>query len=272
MKHSQWGLKWAIVMAVLLFPFCALAQVPSESEQLILVVSSDWEAVSGQLQRFERKREGSWQPVSQPFDIVLGKKGLGWGRGVFDPAVRERYLSRKEGDKRAPAGVFTLGTAFGLASEQEASRWLTLRMPYLHLAQDIRCIGASDSRYYNQLLHLNAVKKDWANDRDNEYMRLDAIRDEGAYRWGVFVNHNTLDNPAPFTRDKISGSCIFLHIWKGPGIGTSGCTAMAKSNLLKLLNWLDASRHPVLVQLPLSEYKLLQSSWGLPKVGFTSEE
>ena len=83
------------------------------------------------------------------------------------------------------------------------------------------------------------------------------LRDD-EYRLGVFVANN-LAPAAPG-----AGSCVFLHIWKGPGSPTSGCTAMSAGQMESLLGWLDAGDHPVLVQLPESEYQRFQAAWALP--------
>lgn len=264
MKKKRWkaSLVWgSLFITGLVFLPQAQAQVSDTTEQAIVVLTSTWTSVTGNLQRFERQYPGHWKPVGQSIPIVVGKKGLGWGRGLFTlPEGISDY--RQEGDKRAPAGIFRLSNVFGLATDQQARQWLSLRMPYIHLHKDIRCIGDSPSQYYNEMLDIRTVTRDWSDDSNNENMRRDAIRDEGAYRWGVTVEHNTSGNVLP--KDKVSGSCIFLHIWKGDGSGTSGCTAMAKTNMVDLVNWLDASKNPVLIQLPVSEYQHYQSQWFLP--------
>ena len=65
------------------------------------------------------------------------------------------------------------------------------------------------------------------------------------YEYGVWVNYNT--NP----QIPGNGSCIFLHIYKTPTTPTSGCTAMSKENMLKLIHWLNASKNPMLIQYPI---------------------
>jgi L,D-peptidoglycan transpeptidase YkuD (ErfK/YbiS/YcfS/YnhG family) len=231
--------------------------IPNESRQMILVLSQSWAAVPARLQRYERTSAlTAWAAVGPEIPVVLGKKGMGWGQGLHNPSNALNQDFRKEGDKRAPAGVFSLGTVFGLAPAKEVAPWL--KMPYLHLTEPIRCIGANESRYYNQIVDTSKVKHDWQKDSDNEAMRYEAIRDEGAYHWGIFVNHNT-----PNT-DRVSGSCIFIHLWKGDGSGTSGCTALSKQNIEIVLHWLDQRDAPVLVQLPEAEYKRLKVAWQLP--------
>lgn len=262
--HGSATLYLIVLLGLCFFVPAAHAMVPEHSRQLVRILTPDWPAISGQLQRFARQdASSSWEPVGAPVEIVVGRKGLGWGRGLV-PAAETNGDFRREGDARAPAGVFRLGPAFGLATPAQARQWLHLKMPYTHLHPQMRCIGDRHSQHYNELVDLRQVRADWPNPRANENMYLDAIRDEGAYRWGIFVQHNHPDNPDGLQRDTVSGSCIFLHIWKGPGIGTSGCSAMAQTEIVNLLNWLDASQAPVLVQLPQAVYLEKQAPWRLP--------
>src|ERR1700728_825469 len=72
------------------------------STKLIVVATSNWSAVEGQLQRFERTSvHESWRPFGQPIPIVVGKNGMAWGIGlvaadepnvrlVYDPVNKER--------------------------------------------------------------------------------------------------------------------------------------------------------------------------------------
>jgi L,D-peptidoglycan transpeptidase YkuD (ErfK/YbiS/YcfS/YnhG family) len=78
------------------------------------------------------------------------------------------------------------------------------------------------------------------------------------YRLGVIVGYNA----APPKRGL--GSCIFLHIWAGPGSTTAGCTAMDAGALGEAMTWLDPARRPTLVQLPSAAYARLREAWGLP--------
>lgn len=41
---------------------------------------------------------------------------------------------------------------------------------------------------------------------------------------------------------------------------------MAQPSMDQLLAWLREDRHPILVQLPLSEYTRLQPDWKLPAI------
>jgi D-alanyl-D-alanine dipeptidase len=231
----------------------------ARSTQMIVVTTPDWNAVEGRLQRYERAtpRE-TWRPVGEPISIVVGKSGLGWGIGVVatdDPKVRAASDPVKtEGDGRAPAGVFALGTAFGYAPQPLGG----VKMPYLNLTPSIECVDDVGSKYYNRVVDRSAVTADW---NSSEHMRSAGE----LYRWGIVVGHNgivTEVNAHPPTPG--GGSCIFLHIWRSPGQGTVGCTAMPQIELETLLTWLDPARKPLLVQLPAPEYGRLIDRWKLP--------
>jgi len=63
------------------------------------------------------------------------------------------------------------------------------------------------------------------------------------------------------------GSCIFLHIWRGPGQGTVGCTAMPREQLESIISSLDPIKFPLLVQMPKAEYQRVQEKLKLPVLG-----
>src|SRR5947207_358516 len=212
----------------------------ASSTQVVVVTTSDWNAAEGTLQRFERASPGKkWKAVGEAFPVVVGKNGLGWGSGVMstDKVRAPSDPVKKEGDGKAPAGVFLLSSAFGYASQKQ-SGW---KMPYTPLTQSVECVDDANSHFYNRVLDRTGVSPDW---NSSEHM----LRTDDLYRWGVVVDHNA-QSPAPG-----GGSCIFLHIWRGPGMPTVGRTAMPQPQLESLLECLDASRSPMLVQLPVAQY------------------
>jgi L,D-peptidoglycan transpeptidase YkuD (ErfK/YbiS/YcfS/YnhG family) len=94
----------------------------AHSTQMVVVTTSDWNVVEGHLQLYHRDTpHQAWQLVGKPISVVVGKNGMGWGIGAIatdNPGVRRASDPvKKEGDGRAPAGVFALGTAFGDASQ-----------------------------------------------------------------------------------------------------------------------------------------------------------
>ena len=229
-----------------------LALVPAQSRhvergarQLIVVTTPAWDSVSGTLRRYARASTSApWRAVGDPVPIVVGQTGLAWG----ESGVGRRGDPRKrEGDGKAPAGRFPLGTAFGFAPAALDD----VRMPYLTVQDGTECVDDSASVHYNTVVNRGAVARvDWTS--------AERMRSIDLYRLGVVVGYNA----RPVRRGR--GSCIFLHIWRAAGSPTSGCTAMRAADLETVVRWLDPARQPTLVQLPEREYARLRGAWSLP--------
>jgi L,D-peptidoglycan transpeptidase YkuD (ErfK/YbiS/YcfS/YnhG family) len=228
---------------LLLLSGTAMARGLDDSRQLIVVTSKDWDATGAIAQRYER-HGATFEKFETPFAVVLGKNGMGRGKGI-EPMDEIGGPLKQEGDGRAPAGMFNLATAFGYAPTAQT------RLPYLELTPAIECVDDSQSGRYNQLLDGSAVTRDW---NSSERMR----RNDDLYRQGIFIEHNTPASPN-------AGSCIFFHIWRGPTTPTRGCTAMAPEDIQRLFSWLDPRLSPRLVQLPEAEYDRLRERWHLPE-------
>jgi D-alanyl-D-alanine dipeptidase len=222
------------------------------STQVLVVTTQDWNGVDGTLQTYERpSARKRWKAVGETISVVVGKSGLGWGAGVASAHEAGRRGTggpvKKEGDGKSPAGIFRLSTAFGYAAQGQPG-W---KMPYVSLTPSVECVDDARSKFYTRVLDRAAVTPDWSS---SEQM----LRPDGLYRWGVMIDHNA----EPVITG--AGSCIFLHIWLGPAVGTTGCTAMAQEQLESLLGRLDPARKPLLVQLPRPQYKKLRRRWKLP--------
>jgi L,D-peptidoglycan transpeptidase YkuD (ErfK/YbiS/YcfS/YnhG family) len=237
----------------LLLAACAPAACLSQSGpagdalQMVVVTTADWDATTGTMRRYERESASApWRPVGDAFAVTVGRTGLAWGRGLHGE-VTDDGPRKREGDGKAPAGVFALSAAFGYAEE---APWV--RLPYHSTDASVECVDDARSRFYNRLVDRDTVPApDWTS---HEEMR----RPDELYRLGVWVDHNT----AP--TEPGGGSCIFLHLWRAPGAPTVGCTAMAPASMDALLRWLDPRARPVLVQLPEDHYSGLRGEWGLP--------
>ena len=44
------------------------------------------------------------------------------------------------------------------------------------------------------------------------------------------------------------GSAILLHVWRRSNSSTAGRTAASEDNMIKLLQWIDPSKNPVIFQ------------------------
>jgi len=241
--------RYSTVLTLILAASCASVSSPDalrDSRQLVVVTSPSWDAIDGELRRYERVGD-SWKLAGSPFPIVLGRTGLAWGRGMLE--VPSTPPQKHEGDGKSPAGVFTVGYVFGFDADPAT------KMPYKKLRETTECVDDVESPYYNQVVDRDpAVAATW---KSSEKMRT-----VGQYRRGALVNHNV---PAVAG----GGSCIFLHIWSGPSQPTAGCTAMPAEDLETLLGWLDPAAKPVVVQLPREEYVRLEKIWRLPDVTLT---
>ncbi|MGC4087174.1 MAG: hypothetical protein QM756_04570 [Polyangiaceae bacterium] len=220
--------------------------VPQQARQLLLVRSASWPSTVAQLTRFERESGAPWRAAGEALPVNLGRHGMAWGRGLHTtPATGPRKLER---DGRSPAGVFALGSAFGAAAElPEGAK----SFPYLQIKKGVACVEETRSKFYNRIVDASS-EKTWER-------RSDMLRPDGLFRWGVVVEQNAPDTIAG------AGSCVFLHIWRGPKEPTSGCTSLAPDRIEDVLRWLQAEKQPVLVQLPDPVYATVRAAWGLPE-------
>lgn len=220
----------------------------SGSLQAVVVTTPAWDSAQAQVRLWERSApDGSWRPASAAMPATVGRAGLGWGRGLHDTTAAGPR--KREGDGRAPAGVFRLPFAFGYPPPAEVP-WI--RLPYRQATEHARCVDDPASEHYNRWVDVTTVSGGtWSS---HELMR----REDELYRLGVWVDHN-VDPSEPG-----AGSCIFLHLRAGPGVPTIGCTAFAPENLERMLRWLDPAAQPVLVQLPEEVYAARRTAWGLP--------
>lgn len=217
------------------------------SQQLVVVTTPGWSSTTGSMRRFERSSsEVGWRAVDRPEPIVVGRTGLAWGVG-FD-GVSTEGPHKREGDGKSPAGVFPLDTLFGFASPDSVSG---LKLPYVQLLPTTDCVDDTASSHYNTVVDKSVVSRvDWSS--------AEHMRQVGQYAVGVIVGYNA----TPPVKGR--GSCIFLHIWAGPGSHTAGCTAFSESKVRAVMSWLDATKRPLLVQLTANQYASLRIRWKLP--------
>ena len=220
----------------------------AESAQLVVVTVSDWQAATGQLQRYDRA-DGVWQAIDSPYPVSVGKNGSAWGLGLHQNPLDEPL--KVEGDGKAPAGIFSIGTAFGY---QES---LNTNLNNQAMNDTDWCVDVNDSPLYNQIVSTRDVGIQ-AVDGSSEPMRRDMhLNGDQLYQKSFVISHNPNNTPK-------AGSCIFAHLWRSPGKPTAGCTAMSSKDMDILLDWLDKDKKPLFVLLPLSEYLRFQKSWQLP--------
>lgn len=248
-----------ILIALLSFSLVTTAQIkkaepPSpkptfnKSAQMIVVTTDDWDSITGTASFYERKSgKGDWKATGDRFPVVIGRSGLAWSElPTGEPATAK---IKQEGDGNAPAGMFPLTSSFGVSSKPNA-----VEMPYTKLDQFTECVDDPQSGFYNRIVNRMQVGNfDWKSSE-----KMLAVGTE--YELGVFVGYNT------FPVEKGRGSCIFLHIWKDPNTATSGCTAMERRDLERIVAWLSPSKNPYLVQMPRKAYDSRRKLLRLPKL------
>jgi zinc D-Ala-D-Ala dipeptidase len=218
-------------------------------EQLVTVTTKNWDDVNVTVQLYERTSgdKSNWRRFGSPFPAMIGEHGLAWGIGLHGTG-KPGEPKKREGDRKAPAGVFRFGAVFGTAQPEQV-RFLRLR--YRQVTPTAEAVDDPKSKYYNQVVDRRSVPHpDWSS---SESM----LRVGGRYRLGVIIEHNAPAYPG-------LGSCIFFHVWNRAYPGTTGCTATSYEHLVRLLRWLDPKKNPLIVQLPEDEYEQLKQGWGLP--------
>src|SRR6185437_9254105 len=154
-------------MAFVVVALSLRAQQPAamqQSTQLLIVTTADWNTTAGVLQQVERTSvQGKWKLVGTPIKVAIGRNGLAWGLGLVPREELAGNSSagpiKKEGDGKAPAGLFNLGTVFGYAA-QEPANW---KMHYTVLTPTVECVDDTGSTFYNQVVDRAAVKPDWSS-------------------------------------------------------------------------------------------------------------
>ncbi len=189
-----------------------LSALPLENRQALVVTPCIrgplW---SARLVVMEKHGE-DWRRILGPFRAVAGKNGFAL------PG------EKREGDGKTPSGRFAVEHAFGYAQR------VATALPYRLIAHDDIWVDDPLSADYNR----------WMKKREAGVLSFEEMkRRDGLYRYGLVIGYNR--NPVV----KGFGSAIFLHVWKGCNIPTSGCVALAENDVVAILARLDPSRQPL---------------------------
>jgi L,D-peptidoglycan transpeptidase YkuD (ErfK/YbiS/YcfS/YnhG family) len=128
---------------------------------------------------------------------------------------------KREGDGATPVGSFPLRRVLYRADRLAAPK---TALPVSAIAQnDGWCDAPTDSNYNKP------VTLPYPASAENMW------RDDGLYDVVVVLGHND----APIVPG--AGSAIFLHVMPPEGETTAGCVALARDDLLELLNKVDTT-------------------------------
>lgn len=245
MKIFQW-----LVLSLLLLETNMIYSydVLENHQQLMVVISQDWNEPHAILQRFEKITENErWTRIGESIPVMLGKAGLAWGIGLQPFPFDSIVPLKRESDLKSPAGIFSIGKAFGFSQIFDMKH---LKIDYLQIDDGTEAVDDPLSQYYNCIVNCREVSCDWQSSEKMAEISL--------YELGIVVNHN-YPTPQPGR-----GSAIFFHLWRNENSTTAGCTAMEYENLYKIVCWLDENKNPALIQMPQALYGELQEYWCLP--------
>lgn len=237
-----------------IFILCLLTANPCYSQdvathrQVIVSITESWNDFRATLYLFERKGE-SWQRMGEGIPAVVGSFGLGW-----DPAATGRVADepvKREGDLRAPAGIFPLSLAMGFQPLPPDG----VTLPYRGIGKGTHCVDDGLSPYYNRIVDGGGASADGGARWSSSELMWEMPE---IYRLLLVVGYNTEK------RKPGDGSCIFLHILRPSGEPTYGCTALTEEDLAAIMKWLRPGNNPVLVQLPREVYGRVWNQWRLP--------
>lgn len=233
-------------LALAVLPTSAF-QLPASTTQCVVGIANDWNDSHVTLTLYEKTGD-TWRPAAKSWPGRLGKNGLVWGLGLHP--LPEGATVKNEGDKRAPAGVFSIGDAWGYAP---AIRKLPLMIYHQVAARDL-WIEDPASPDYNRHVSID-------HDPATAWEKKQQMRQsDPVHSLKLFIAHN-----APPRAKPGCGSSIFFHIWRAGGEkATFGCTTMPEEKLKFLISRIDPARNPVYVLLPREEYEKLRKPWALP--------
>lgn len=182
----------------------------ASARRLALVTAADMTTSQATLRLYERAAPGaSWRAVAPAEPALIGRTGMAWSL-FFRTLARRGEPLKTEGDKRAPAGFYRIGGAFGFGPDA--------RPGYTRIAEGMTCVDDPASAHYNRITTRRAV----GNTVSGENMWR--VPD---YRRGLFVDY-------PTDRRARAGSCIFIHLRVPGKAGTGGCVALPEARLTAL--------------------------------------
>ncbi|MFK7910305.1 MAG: L,D-transpeptidase [Akkermansiaceae bacterium] len=227
------------------------AEIPRNCSQVVVGVASGWNSSHVTLSIYQKSGR-SWKRVGESWKARLGRNGLAWGYGLH-PRINSKAPIKREGDGRAPAGIFKLGGAYGYAAAIRRHP----KLPYRKITPKDLWIEDRTSPYYNRHLILDHTPKTTWEKKGQ--MR----QNDHAHSLKLYIGHNdSILGGKPVSG---RGSAIFFHIWRGGGSkATAGCTTMHETKLKQLIFTIDPTKNPVYVLLPHAEYNQLRNSWRLP--------
>lgn len=184
-----------------------------DCDQLVLVVAH---GTGTRTTCYTRQNDDTW--AAEP-DLTNMKGYVGSG-GIAH--------NRKRGTKQSPAGLWAIGSAFGLSDPPEG-----LLLPWRPITPQSDWVGDSNSLYFNTWQERDDPKISGRWNRRNSEHLADFRQ---TYTYACVIAYNTPPYAVP---DR--GFAIFFHVSDHP---TSGCVALEEGDMVRTLQWLNPHRSP----------------------------
>jgi L,D-peptidoglycan transpeptidase YkuD (ErfK/YbiS/YcfS/YnhG family) len=183
----------------------------AQARRLVLVTSETMNAAEATLRLYERAAPGNpWRALGRPEPAVIGKSGMAWSH-FFRRLARRGEPIKVDRDKRAPAGVYSIGRSFGTLASS--------RPGHLRVTGDTVCVDDPSSPAYNTITSRRRVGPRVHAENMSRALPM--------YRRGLLVDY-------PTDARARAGSCIFIHVWRSPTTGTAGCVAIPEARVVAL--------------------------------------
>jgi L,D-peptidoglycan transpeptidase YkuD (ErfK/YbiS/YcfS/YnhG family) len=198
----------------------------ADARRLVLVTTENWNSVNASMRLYDRASpKEAWRPVGGAEPVLVGKGGIGWSH-FYRGLRRGNEPIKVEGDKRAPAGIYPIGRTFGTVPSS--------RPGHVQVTPDTICVHDPASPAYNTIASRARLGKVSAENMS---------RAQPMYRRGLLVDY-------PTDARARAGSCIFIHVWHSPNVGTAGCVSMPEARVEALQDF--SSSGAVIAILPRS--------------------
>ena len=149
--------------------------------------------------------------------IIVNKNGtLIHNKKRYKCALGKNGIAKrkKEGDKKTPSGLFSLGKVY---YRKDKIRNLKTNLKKIVIKKKMAWCDDPNNKFYNKLTFTNDKSKEKLYRKDNLYNII------------VIINYNI----KPIIKNK--GSAIFIHLARKNYSGTMGCIGLKKKDLLDIL-------------------------------------
>src|SRR4051795_13476033 len=115
----------------------------ANAKRLVLVTAPNMNDMAATMRLYERASASeAWRALGDTEPATIGRTGMGWSQFFLKLARRGEPI-KVEGDKRAPAGIYSIGRSFGVLA--------STRPNYLHVTPDTICVHDPSSPAYNTI-------------------------------------------------------------------------------------------------------------------------